>query len=133
MSPAVLRANPFMLPVNLADRAVELAQQSEPSADTLTLEQAEQLLLSTSLLPAVRSIKLRSSCSSESRFDGACSPLWSSLLFCSRMGAPCFVGVLCPYRCACCAAYAVGCTVCVDVRVCMPVRLGERVGKCACA
>ena len=60
MSPAVLRANPFMLPQNLADRAVLIASGADKTP-VLSLQEAEQQLLSTSLLPAVRAQALRSS------------------------------------------------------------------------
>lgn len=55
ISPAVLRANPFMQPSNLADRAVALAGTG-PASEGMVLSQAEAVLLSTSLLPTVRAL-----------------------------------------------------------------------------
>jgi hypothetical protein len=58
VSPSILRANPFMMPQNLADRAVAMAQGAtatvSSSSDPITVRDAESVLLQTSVSADVR-------------------------------------------------------------------------------
>ena len=89
VSPGILRANPFMLPTNLADRAISMAQQGvggsgsgsgsgsggTSSRDPVVAD-AEQLLVSTSTSASLRALAIRRNL----RRGGATTPVvaWQS-------------------------------------------------------